>query len=171
MPESGYSWKTSCPSAQQVSWITAANYGTCKTCGWRGLTSLTRLYASSVSRCLCWPVWTSATATILMTSQSTFWQQLGPRRGTLSQKSTCQVRTDSRPNKWASGTFSPPQKRIVQGFCKMLHFKRYCRSVSSRLQFTFSNVGQFNKDKREGRTEITLALFYPRRDTKVTFWA
>lgn len=78
-------------SAQQVSWITAANYGTCKTCGWRGLTSPTRLYASSVSRCLYCPVWTWATATTLMTSQSTCWQQLGPRQGTLSQKSTCQV--------------------------------------------------------------------------------
>lgn len=59
------------PSAPQVSWTAAANYATCKTCGWRGWTSPTRLYASSVSRCLYCPAWTSATATISTTSRST----------------------------------------------------------------------------------------------------
>lgn len=118
-------------SAQQVSWITAANYGTCKTCAWRGLTSRTRLYASSVSRCRCCPVWTWATATMLMTSPSTFWPRLGPPRGTPLQKSTYQVRADRRPI-----TFSPtPPKRAAVLVSEAVHsLKQICYFDSKAWQ-------------------------------------
>lgn len=81
---------------QQVNSITAASWGTWRTCGWRDWTSPTRPCVSSVDRCLCCRGWTWATATISTTSLLTCWLQKAPRPETLSQTSTCQV----RPGGW-----------------------------------------------------------------------
>lgn len=82
-----------------------------KTCGWRGLTSPTHLCVSSVARCLLCPRWIWATATISTTSQSTCWQQRGPRRETPSQRSTCQFVIGSQTIPW---TFSSAAEASVR---------------------------------------------------------